>query len=430
MALSVMGGAGGSPARRHAVLGTVMAVSALIAVALVMMLNGCGGSSKPATVPVTPITTPTVVAGAVVNCSPDFFSDSAIPAVCQSANLAGCPNASNLNFTYSYDIPASPKGTIVFLSGGSGTVDAGDVGAAGVYFAQGYEVVQIEWAYDWELTTIPVQYTGGNDSTTYPANIRVAACRQATLLNFIFNANNTTLYSGGGRCAEGSSAGSAAIAYALTFYGAGNYLDAVELKSGPPLADIEQGCEVPNTIQTSICGQNNGQQVGCQPGTVPWTLSPEYTGAKSGVRTWTNDNSCAGGTTTSAASNTAWLQQSIVNDGTGNPTYSYPKTAMTAWLCQTIFQNNLCTGGSSADGGQGGTPQDNCPNNAASQGQIYYAKLTSDGNLPQASYKIYAVQNCDGPEGVSGTDPTVEALGGIGGTTAIENDMLAQCPAK
>jgi hypothetical protein len=125
------------------------------------------------------------------------------------------------------------------------------------------------------------------------------------------------------------------------------------------------------------------------------------------------------------ASDAAWLQESIVNDGTGSPTYSYPTTAMTAWLCQTIFQQNLCVGGNQY--GQGGSPQDNCPNNSTSQGEIYYAKLTSGGNLPLASYNIYAVQNCDGPEGVSGTDPTVAALGNLNGTVAIENDMLAQC---
>jgi len=399
----------------------------LIAVALVGMLNGCGGSNSPAAListPPPPPPGPSVVTGAVVTCSSDFYSNSTTPAVCYSANLAGCPNAANLNFTYSYDNPGSPKGTIVFFSGGSGTSDAGDDDFADYYFTNGYEVVQIEWAYDWEGTTVPAQYTGNNDSTTYTANIQLAACREATFLNFIFNTNNATLYSGGGRCAQGSSAGSAAIAYALTFYGAGNYLDAVELKSGPPLADIEQGCEEPNTIQTTICPTG---QVGCQlGGTLPWTLSPMYTGAASGVRTWTNDNSCAvPGTTTSAASNQAWLQQSIVNDGTNNPTYSYPKTAMTAWLCQSVFDNNLCVGGT--DGGQGGMPEDDCPNNAASQGEIYYAKLTSGNNLPQSSYNIYAVQNCDGPEGVSGTDPTVAALGNENGTVAIENDMIAQC---
>jgi hypothetical protein len=128
---------------------------------------------------------------------------------------------------------------------------------------------------------------------------------------------------------------------------------------------------------------------------------------------------------TSAASEAAWLQESIVNDGTGSPTYSYPKTAMTAWLCQNLSEGNMCVGG------QGGTPQNYCPNNSTSQGQIYYAKMTSGGNLPVASFNVYAVQNCDGPEGVSGPDPTVAAItvNGIpeNGTIAIENDMLAQC---
>lgn len=428
MAANLGADATASPRRWHGMLRVVMALVALVTMALAVMLNACGGvsSSAPAVSPPAPPTTgPSVVTGAAIPCSGDFYSNSTTPAVCYSASVAGCPNASSLNFTYSYDNPGSPKGTIVFLSGAGGTDDSGDAGFAGDYFAAGYEVIQIEWASDWEVTNSP--NSDGTVTTSYPANVQLAACRGATLLNFIFNTNNSTLYSGGGRCAQGSSAGSGAIAYALTFYGAGSYLDAVEMKSGPPLADIEQGCEEPNTIQTTICPAG---QYGCQlGGTLPWTLSPMYTGAASGVRTWTNDNSCAAGATTSTASNTAWLQQSIVNDGTNNPTYSFPKTAMTAWLCQSVVDNNLCVGGT--DGGQGGSPEDDCPNNAASQGEIFYAKLTSDpSNLPQSSYKIYAVQNCDGPEGVSGTDPTVAALANENGTVAIENDMIAQCPAR
>jgi hypothetical protein len=390
---------------RNRLLRAGLAVGVVVTIGLAI-LNGCGGSSSTTiTSPPPPQSGPSVVVGATVTCSGDFFSDSTTPAVCQSATVTNCPNVSDLNFTYSYDTPASPKGTIVFLSGSGGTDDNGDQGPAGFYFANGYEVIQVEWADDWE-------YTGGNDTNTTPANVRLAACRGATLLNFIFNTNNTTLYSGGGRCAEGSSAGSGAIAYALTFYGAGSYLDAVEMKSGPPLADFEAGCEEPPAPDVTICPPGQTQcQLG---GTSSWTLSPTYTGAASGVRNWTGDSTCAAGTTTSMASDTAWLQESIVNDGTGSPTYSYPTTTMTAWLCQTIFESNMCMGG------QGGSPQDFCPNNSGSQGEIYYNKVTS-------LYNIYAVQNCDGPEGVAGTDPTVAALGNLNGTVAIENDMLAQC---
>jgi hypothetical protein len=391
---------------RNRLLRAGLAVGVVVTVGLAI-LNGCGGSSSTTITspPPPPQSGPSVVVGATVTCTSDFFSDSTTPAVCQSATVTNCPNVSDLNFTYSYDTPASPKGTIVFLSGSGGTDDNGDQGPAGFYFANGYEVIQVEWADDWE-------YTGGNDTNTTPANVRLAACRGATLLNFIFNTNNTTLYSGGGRCAEGSSAGSGAIAYALTFYGAGSYLDAVEMKSGPPLADFEAGCEEPPAPDVTICPPGQTQcQLG---GTSSWTLSPTYTGAASGVRNWTGDSTCAAGTTTSMASDTAWLQESIVNDGTGSPTYSYPTTTMTAWLCQTIFESNMCMGG------QGGSPQDFCPNNSGSQGEIYYNKVTS-------LYNIYAVQNCDGPEGVAGTDPTVAALGNLNGTVAIENDMLAQC---
>ena len=374
------------------------------------MLNGCGGSSSTFTSQPPPSGNPSVVVGATVTCTSDFFSDSTIKAVCHSATVTNCPNVSDLSFTYSYDTPASPKGTIVFLSGAGGTDDNGDKDPAGFYFDNGYEVIQIEWANEWE-------YTGGDGTNTTPANVRLAACRGATLLNFIFNTNNTTLYSGGGRCAEGSSAGSGAIAYALTFYGAGSYLDAVEMKSGPPIADFKQGCEEPPPQDVTICPPGQTQ---CQLGSTSyWTLSPTYTGAASGVRNWTGDSSCAvPGTTTSSASNQAWLQQSIVNDGTGNPTYSYPNTSMAAWLCQNIFESNMCVGG------QGGSPQDFCPNNSSSQAEIFYNKVTSP-------YKIYAVQNCDGPEGVAGTDPTVAAITVNGvpenGTVAIEKDMIAQC---
>jgi hypothetical protein len=385
-----------------------------------------GGDSGAASFPISGNPAPSVVTEGVTGCSSNFYSNSTIPAVCYSANLANCPNASNLNFTYSYDNPGSPKGTIVFFPGGTGTSASGDDTPADYYFGLGYEVVQIEWAYDWEQTTIPAKYTGNNSSTTYTANIQMAACREATFLNFIFNTSNTTLYSGGGRCAQGSSAGSAAIAYALTFYGAGNYLDAVELKSGPPLADIKQGCEEPAAPDVTICGQNNGQQIGCElGGTSPWTLSPTYDQQAATVAAWTNDSSCAmPGTTTTLASNQAWLKQSIVNDGTNNPTYSYPKTAMTAWLCQTVYNGSQCVGG------QGGTPTDDCPNNSSSQGEIFYEKLTSDGIAPVAPYAIYAVQSCNGSEGVDGPNTTVPALNNLDGSDAIEQDMMAQCPAK
>jgi hypothetical protein len=424
--MSTNGGAASSSRFSQRVgLPAIMALCLLVCIAFAMMLNACGGgaSSNGSTSHPTQPGNPSVSAGNVISCTSDFYSDATIPAVCQTATVQNCPSAANLNVTYSYDAPASPKGTIVFLSGGAGTVDAGDVNAASYYFSQGYEVIQVEWSDDWELTTIPSEY-GGSDTTTYTANIQLAACRNATLLNYIFNGGNTNLYNGGGRCAQGSSAGSAAIAYSLTFYGAGSYLDAVELISGPPLANIEQGCVVPTAPELTVCPAG---QFGCKLGdSSPWVLGPQYTGAKSGVQSWTGDPTCAAGVTTSSSSNQAWLEQSIVNDGTNNPVYSYPNTSMTAWLCQSVEDSNLCVGGTNT--GQGGSPQDYCPNNSTSQAQFYYAKLTGDpSNLPAAPFNVYAVQNCNGPEGVTSTSTNVPALNNIDGQTAVEQDMMNRC---
>ena len=50
-------------------------------------------------------------------------------------------------------------------------------------------------------------------------------------------------------CAQGFSAGSGALGYALAWYGAATsaeyHLDKVALLSGPVFSDIEQGCEDP-----------------------------------------------------------------------------------------------------------------------------------------------------------------------------------------
>src|ERR1039458_3936484 len=85
---------------RHAMLYAAAAVGVLVTVALVM-LNGCGGSSAtPAAQHPPPSGSPSVVVGATVTCTGDFFSDSTIPAVCHSATVTNCPNVSDLSLTY------------------------------------------------------------------------------------------------------------------------------------------------------------------------------------------------------------------------------------------------------------------------------------------------------------------------------------------
>ena len=346
---------------------------------------------------------------------------------CYPATLSGCPGAEDLQFVYGVATPSgTPAGTIVILSGMGGTTASdspSDVTYVQYYLSKGYQVVQIAWGptapgIAWEYTNVS---TGTN-----PPNIRVAACRPASFLNWVRNGSSpgsVGIWGGnGGMCAQGESAGGAAAAYALAWYNAGaatasfgaGYLDKVLFKSGPTLSDIERGCQVPNNQYAQIC--SGSSQVGC----VGWNAqeppgdSLEYVqGAQDSVNSWsgnTNSPACGNnmqnGTTTY---NTQWLKMSIVDfTETQLPSFNYPKTAISAWLCETTAP---------------GTP----PNNSQSQGQIFYQQFTSFSQLPFQGYSVNAVAGC--PNNPEDVDNGTVAATGQKGITAIENDMTTGAAA-
>jgi hypothetical protein len=355
------------------------------------------------------------------------------PMTCFTSAVTNCSNAQTLNLTYGYlspagIIPGAVQGVIVFLNGGNGTEpegpatgssNASELDMINYDFRQGYEVVQLAWQYPWEQTNVPSQAGGPN-----VANVQNAACRPATFLNYIYNNIYLPLTQppnknpNAGMCAQGDSAGSAAVAYSLAYYGAGSYLDNVELISGPVLSDIDQGCEEPPPPTVSICPAG---QYGCQlGGGGSWYLYPTYlSGANAGVRNWTNDQTCAvPGGQTSGSSDTAWLKQSIVDQpsvsGGAVPTFSYPNTAMSGWLCRGLQQEvPNCNGGMY-------NPK-LCPNNSSPQGEIFYAQV---GLSSPNHYNVYAVDQCDGPEGSASTGSNVPGFTPAGsGFQSITGDM-------
>jgi hypothetical protein len=150
-------------------------------------------------------------------------------------------NVSDLSLTFGYLNPvgpilpagSQPNGVIVLHGGDGGTMPE-SFALTDAYFKAGYEVVQVAWMDDWEMISDPM---------TGPGNIQNAACRPATFFNYI----NQTFYQPlktptypGGMCALGDSAGSAAVAYSLAYYGAGSYLDNAELLSGRSLATLSR----------------------------------------------------------------------------------------------------------------------------------------------------------------------------------------------
>ncbi|MBZ5680121.1 MAG: hypothetical protein LAO24_08445 [Acidobacteriia bacterium] len=289
-----------------------------------------------------------------------------------------CPDTLSIQVTYGVSNPRGiPRGTIVLLKGAGGTQPYGGGSGLGNYGASylqaGYRIVQTAWATDWEDTGI----SNGK-------SVKAAACRPATLLNF-FDQN---VYDGnGGICAQGFSAGSAQLAYSLALYGSANFLDKVELLSGPVLSDIAQGCMVPEAPPVTVCPPG---QLGCVGS--PWRDRPQYVvGFQSLVSRWTGIP-CQSKTTTWAQDNLAWKSMSIV-DGTRTPSFSYPKTAVAGWLCS------------------------NALNNSAAQGELFFVNFTSPAQT--AHYSLTRIDGCSGPEGVdSGTTPQGEI-----GFLAITSDM-------
>ena len=103
-----------------------------------------------------------------------------------------------------------------------------------------------------------------------------------------------------------------------------------------------------------------------------------------------------------------------MDDGTNNPVFTYPHTAMAGWVCRSISGQKT----------QSECSQHydwlHCPNNSSSQGQIFYAAVTANGAQP-SNYAVYAVDGCTGSEAVGGG--TVLALNSDMGYEAIEYNM-------
>lgn len=269
-----------------------------------------------------------------------------------------------------------------------------------------YAVVQTQWIHDWEqVNWDPVQ--------VYPYSIQNAACLPATFLHFVrYNLNSPVMYTTGGMCAQGASAGSGALGYSLAWCGAGDvnagYIDKVELISGPVFSDIAQGCYVPqppNTVPpVDICGGANSPAwcVGWPGGGL--SELPSYVGGDQyAVGSWTGDSSCRGSSPTSQTSYNNWLSQSIVNGPNGGGgSFYYPKTLMQAWLCASDTEGTY--------------------NNSAPEGFLFYQQVGNAVGLP-IDFQETAVTNCSTVEGV--TDGMIMAgpYNGDKGMEAIAYDM-------
>ena len=229
-------------------------------------------------------------------------------AACTSVSVS-CPKIPDLTGTLSEASPSgTPIGTVILANGGGGTTFF-NAGFANNYLNDGFRVVQLLWASDWEDT-------GG-------VGVKSAACRPATIFRYAFytvhNADRTT-----GFCAQGTSGGGASIAYSLAQYGMSNYFDYVLISGGPGVTRMDYGCD--KSLYT-------GPTLNLCP---LLTNAPyAYTGGKQ-VNGWENTTTCDAKTPLQSDIN-KWAADSVVTT-TGN--YTYPKTGMSWYFCVTPPAND------------------------------------------------------------------------------------------
>jgi hypothetical protein len=279
-------------------------------------------------------------------------------ATCRQVTVANCPGIANEPLDAIVAMrpeTGARRGTVVHFSGGGGTGYQG--GGSQQYEDAGFRAVFVAWLTDWEQTT-----TSG---------IKVAACRPATVLKWIFD--EPTLHAGSrtlGFCGEGFSGGSGQLAYALAHYGLGDYLDYVNELSGPPFARIDLGCDGDAPATAMVCGD---------------TVTMRLPGLR--MDSWLNNappDTC-GATNVTQATLDRWKNDSVMIGGA----LGYPNTRVEFF---------------------------DCTNNATAvtaMAQLYHDAITSD-----KAYHCYT--QADGCQG--------EALG-TGAMDAVQA-MIAGCVAR
>lgn len=173
---------------------------------------------------------------------------------CYALDIA-CPNIPNYTAYVKIIAPASPVGAVIFTNGGLVT---------DIYENYTYGTVALQDVLNANYTVVELTYGtpfSNGPGWQHNANgqgVRVAACRYATVVQWVFN-NVAT----GPLCATGSSAGGQLISEGLAHYGLGSYLTFAEITSGPPFNRVDHACINDVKPQLEFCsGANVGMGVG------------------------------------------------------------------------------------------------------------------------------------------------------------------------
>jgi len=135
---------------------------------------------------------------------------------------------------------SSPRGTILFTSGGLGTEWYGSPRILTDVAAAGFRTVQLQWVDSWLLGS------AGQEE----GHVRLG-CRPATVARWVYD----HLYEqgpSGAFCATGHSGGAAQVSYLLSHYGLEELLAAVVPTGGPPMARMDRSCARDDPANASL----------------------------------------------------------------------------------------------------------------------------------------------------------------------------------
>jgi hypothetical protein len=251
------------------------------------------------------------------------------------------------------------KGTVFLHGGGAGT----NFSNGGALTTLGFRTVAVKWDSEWEATT--------------GEGILRAACRPVTVMKWAFDVphmgSRTDAF-----CAQGFSAGSGVISYALAHYGMGDYLDYANLISGPPFGRIDYGC-ASNTYDggpITVCGGQPGQLNNAP-------LAYSGPGPQGLINSGEGTTTCA---TPDAgqADIDHWKADSIVSPGA---VYDYPQTVMKFFYCTSASTNEVTGLGSFFYGHITSSKSEACYTNCSGEG------VTQD-DAGAADISMSMVTNC------------------------------------
>lgn len=165
-----------------------------------------------------------------------------IGAACTGLKIS-CPSLQQVDAVTlaEFNPASSPRGTVLFFTGGGGTSWYKDSSPTTSMFnslvSSGLRVIEAAWQNPW---------TSAADGER--AGIVKLACRPATTIKWVYDNKYAPLgvqpdkVGKCGFCVTGNSGGSAQTMYSLGYYGLDNIINAAIPSSGPPYAAMTKGC--------------------------------------------------------------------------------------------------------------------------------------------------------------------------------------------